>query len=322
MAANPTWRSEIGVAKEATQGTAVVPAFSLPVNGFNPKRVPTILRDNAWRGSGMNHGTQHGKIHTEFEIPESPFFVDGFGYIALGIFGETAISGAGPYAHTFASLGSGDQQPPSLTVTDENTTEVASRAWPGCQLAEVKLTIDPDGNMMWSASGLGFPDAAAAAFTASYTQIQPFEGWRMSATLNGTAIQPVNLEVTFSRNVNPIKTANNSQNPSDIFAGPLEIAINGNIVAEGATHHTALAANTTGVFALTGTRFATTLTETILLTCTSTSYEAVGIDRGNDWMEFELDLITNDNTTDVGASLGRSPGKLTLTNAKSTAYSA
>ena len=39
-------------------------------------------------------------------------------------------------------------------------------------------------------------------------------------SLNGTTVQPVNMEITISRDVEPVKTSNNTQTPYAVFAGP------------------------------------------------------------------------------------------------------
>lgn len=320
MAPIPTARSFIGVAKETTKGTAVAPTSFVPVGGFNPKRVPTMLLDEGWRGSNVDaYGSQHGKVHSEIEIEESPLFVDTFGFPMISIFGEEALTGAGPYTHVFTVLNSGDMQPVAQTWTDM-VGSIGAKAWPGVQLSEVTLSIDPDGNVTWSASGNGFPEAAASTPTAAFSMLLPMQGWRMSATLNGTAIQPISLEVTFSREIEIKKTANASQNPFAIWVGKLSVSVSGEIVAEGDTHHAALVADTQGILSITGTRGAGASAETLTVLCTKTAYEAVEIGRGQSEIHYDLSLKAIANTTDVGVSAGYGPAKVTLVGPRSTVY--
>jgi Phage tail tube protein len=318
MAPSPTWRTVIGVAKESMKGTPVVPTVSLPVGGFTANHVPTILLDEGMRGSPADsYGSQHGKIVSEIEIDESPLFVDSFNIITKGILGDETVTGTSPYTHAHASLTSGDQQPPALTLTEQDNLE--TRAWPGTQLSEVKLTIDPDGNITYTASGMGFPDATASTFVPAFTSLLPMQGWRMTCALNGTTIQPVSMEVTLSREVNAVKTANNSQSPFAIWVGKLTVDVSGNFVAENTSHVIAFAADTQGVLSITGTRGAGATTETLTFLASKAAYNSVEKDRGNDWIEYALELHAHHNSTDVGTSAGYSPCKLTLVNALTAA---
>lgn len=321
MAPIPTARSFVGVAKETgTKGVAVAPTAFLALMGFNAKRVPTMLTDEGWRGSNVDvYGSQQGKLHSEIEVPESSLFVDTIGFALLSIFGEEAISGASPYTHVFTTLNSGTMQPPALTFTDM-VGSIGAKAWAGVQLSELTITVDPDGNITWGASGQGFPEADASTPTQSYSALLPMQGWRMSCTLNGTAIQPVSLEVTFTREIEVKNTANASQNPFAVWIGKLGVAVTGEFVAEDDTHPDALAADTQGVLSITGTRGSGATTETLTILCTKTAYQAVEIGRGQSEVHYSLDLKAIANATDVGASAGYGPAKVTVVNARSTVY--
>lgn len=319
MAPSPTWRSFIGVAKETTKGTAVAPTGYIPVRTCSPKRMPTRLDDVGWRGSAVDtYGSQQGKIVSQHSI-EGDLFVDTFGFWLKGLLGEEAISGAGPYTHIFTPLNTGDQQPPALTITDQ-IGAIEARGWPGVQLSEVKLAIDVDGNITYTCSGMGFPEAAASTPTPSFGSLKPMQGWRMTASLNGTAIQMAGIDLTMSRPVSAIKTTDGTQNPFAVWAGVLGVSVSGNVIAESNSHLAALVADTQGIFTFTGTRGAGASAETLTVLCTTTAYNAVEIGRSNDWVEYALDLKPVANSTDVGVSAGFSPIKATLVNARSTVY--
>lgn len=317
----PTARSSLGVAKETTKGTAVLtPTSYIPVDGFSSQTVPTMLRDEGWRTSNVDvYGSQQGKSHSEIEIEESPVFVDTIGWPLLQIFGEEAISGVGPYTHVFTTLNSGDMQPPALTWIERVST-IGVKAWPGVQLSELTLSIDADGFVTWSASGMGFPTPGAGTPAESFSTVQPMQGWRMTWTLNGTQIQPLNLEINFTREIEVKNTANNSQNPFAVWVGKLGVEISGEIVAENDTHPAALLADTQGVCTITGTRGAGASTETLTVLCSKTAYDSVEVGRGQSEVHYDLSLKALANTTDVGTSAGYGPCKVTLVNARSTAY--
>lgn len=320
MAATPTARSFVGVAKETTPGTPVAPTAYLALSDFNPQNVPTILLDEGWRGAAVDAvGSQQGKVHSEIEIPDSPLFVDTIGFAFKTTFGEEALTGAGPYSHVFTLLNSGNMQPPALTLTDM-VGAIGAKAWPGVQLSELTISIDPDGNITWSASGSGYQGVDASTPTQSYSAVLPMQGWRMTCTLNGTAIKPVSLEIKFMREIEVKKVADGTQNPYAIWIGKLSVEVSGEIIAEDDTHHDALTADTQGILNITGTRGAGAATETLTILCTKTAYQTVEIGRGQSEVHYSLELKALGNATDVGVSAGYGPAKVNLVNARSTVY--
>lgn len=86
-------RQYIGVARETFQGTAVVPAVTIPVDKFDPFDQPTWLDDKALRGSMTEpYKRVQGVLHTEADIA-GPAYFDTFGYFLANIFGDTVYSG-------------------------------------------------------------------------------------------------------------------------------------------------------------------------------------------------------------------------------------
>ena len=95
--ANPTTyasaRQYIGLAVEVTQGTAVVPAVTLPVDAFSPFDQPTWLDDKALRGSMTEpYNRVQGVEHTEFDMG-GPAYFDTMPYLLNNIFGDIVYSG-------------------------------------------------------------------------------------------------------------------------------------------------------------------------------------------------------------------------------------
>lgn len=83
----------LGVAKETSQGTAVAPTFTMPVEKFQPEDKPVWLDDKAWRGSMVDfYGRQQGVIKTEFSL-SGPAFGDGVGWLLANILGDLTVTG-------------------------------------------------------------------------------------------------------------------------------------------------------------------------------------------------------------------------------------
>lgn len=83
----------VGLAKEATQGTAVLPTWTMPVEEFAPKDVPVWLDDKAMRGSmGEPYGKQQGPLKTEFQL-KGPWFGDTGTFLLSNILGDLVDAG-------------------------------------------------------------------------------------------------------------------------------------------------------------------------------------------------------------------------------------
>lgn len=94
---NPTTyasaRQYVGMAVETVQGTAVVPAVTIPVDAFTPQDMPTWLDDHALRGSMTEpYNRVEGVRHTEFDI-SGPAYFDTLGYLLSNILGDVVYSG-------------------------------------------------------------------------------------------------------------------------------------------------------------------------------------------------------------------------------------
>jgi hypothetical protein len=95
--ANPTTfasaRQYIGLAVETTQGTAVVPAVTIPVDKFDPEDRTTWLDDAALRGSMVDlYNRVAGVKHSEADVG-GPAFFDTLPYMLSNIFGDAVYSG-------------------------------------------------------------------------------------------------------------------------------------------------------------------------------------------------------------------------------------
>lgn len=95
--ANPTTYASplqhVGLAVEVTQGTAVTPAVTMPVDKFDPFDQPVWLDDKALRGAMTEPFNRvQGVKHSEFAL-SGPAYFDTFPYLLSNIFGEILYSG-------------------------------------------------------------------------------------------------------------------------------------------------------------------------------------------------------------------------------------
>lgn len=85
-------RQYIGLAVETTQGTAVVPAITMPVEKFDPFDQPNWIDDVSLRGSVTNPFFRvQGVKHSEFAI-SGPAYFDSIGYLLSNILGDVTYS--------------------------------------------------------------------------------------------------------------------------------------------------------------------------------------------------------------------------------------
>src|SRR5690242_10096100 len=114
----PSAKTFLGLAKETTPGTPVAPAFTLPLEKFEPEDKPTWLDDKSLVGSMVEvRGRQQGVEHTEWSA-SGPYFGDGIGFLLNNLLGDLTTTGSSaPFTHAFSVLNSGTGQPGTLTLT-------------------------------------------------------------------------------------------------------------------------------------------------------------------------------------------------------------
>lgn len=128
--ANPTTyasaRQYIGLAVETTQGTAVVPAVTMPVEKFDPADTWVWIDDTSLRGSVTEpYNRVQGPGHTEFDL-SGPAYFDTIGYLLSNIFGDITYSGTytGSGTTTLASGAAAGDPTISTTASISATTVI------------------------------------------------------------------------------------------------------------------------------------------------------------------------------------------------------
>lgn len=331
---NPTTYSShkqfIGIGKETTQGTAVTPTVTMPVEKFEPEDQVTPLDDNSLRGSMVEtYDRIQGVGKGEFGL-SGPYFADTFGFLLGNLLGDIATTGASaPYTHAFSTLNTGASQPGSFTITDYQGTPAtySARAYPGCCLSELIIKGNAESSLITcDAKGMSWPSAIASATpTSSPSTEQAVAAWRFQLALAGTlpasAVLTVGeFEFSLKRELQPIYTGQNSRNPYFIQRG--KVSASGKLKFVAAADETPLLYllnNTQPQFQLLITNGVTPSSAAGYRALQVDSYKAAWknakIERGASAVGYEVEFDSIATTTNAGASGGYSPAKLTLVNA-------
>ena len=317
-------RSYLGIAKEATKGTAVTPTDFIPVMVDSLKPVDLIdpLYDTGLRGSMVtNYNYIPGRTRSTFDFG-GHVFADTIGYPIAGIMGSVSTSGASaPYTHTVsllnASATGADSQPISYTLTDFYAANV--RAYAGIQFHDFSLKFNADGMLEYEAKGTGWASAASATPTPSFSTVLPTPVWRGAVTIGGTTItNSISGSLDLKRSVTPIYGISTTQNPYQIFTGPLEVTGKFEFVMEADTELTRFLTNTQPAIVLNWNYGSGASELQLQATLSKGAYVAAVIDRGEDFVKIAVDVNAQAQTTDAGSSGGFAPIKWVLKNAKAS----
>ena len=314
-------RSYLGIAKEATKGTAVAPTSFIPVAMGKLKPVDIIdpLYDEGLRGSLVkNYNYIQGRTRSTFDFG-GPVFADTIGFALAGVLGSVTTTGASaPYTHTIslknASATGADAQPTSFTLTDFYAAQV--RAYAGVQLHDFSLKFTAEGLLDYDAKGTGWQSATASTPTPSFSTVLPTPTWQGTVSVAGTTISnAVDGTIELKRSVKPIYGIGSTQNPYQVFIGALETTGKIKFVMENDTQLTNFLSNSQPAIVLNWSNGSGATATQIQATVTKGAYTTAVIGRGDDYVSVEIDLNAQGNTTDAGSTAGYSNVKWVLQNA-------
>lgn len=195
-----TWapsKQFLGIANEATQGTAVAMTFTQLITNLAPKDQPKWLEDKAWRGSMATDAFNEIQgVKTSDISVGGPVFGDGIGFFLRNILGDVAVTGTptGSGSTTLSSSAAAGATSLSTAASIPNGTivQVGTGA-----TAECVTTGTPSGSGPYTipiatpASGLVFAHASSQA-------VVPVQGpysyaWSLYNTAGG---QPISHTLT------------------------------------------------------------------------------------------------------------------------------
>ena len=310
----PTRLVKVGIGKESTFGTAVAPAAGLALAAPKVTDTHTTIPDTGWRQSpASSYGHQPGPLEAGIDLG-GPAFVDAIGWALAGVLGDHAVTGASaPYTHTFALLNSGSMQPPSYTVTVDDP--VGALAYPGCRWSAFTLTANADGLLAWSGSLVGLP-AASGSVPPTPSMVPPMPGWSGVISLGGTVESRVlDLSMTITRQLTSKRNTTGQQSANNVQAGALTVNGTATVLIHNDTYRQDLVNGTALAIDATWSQGSGAGSQQITLHSSSCVLDAASRAYNGEWVEVALAWTADANTTDAGASGGRSPIKATLINA-------
>jgi hypothetical protein len=320
VTANPTNLSFLGIAKEATKGTGVVPTNYIPIKtSITPSDKVVYLPDEGLRGSMVDvYNEVQGPVYSEIGI-EGDVFPDAISWWLDGFFGDLVESGASaPFTHNHATKNSGDGQPGSKSITDFYglTGGTPARRFAGCQVGELSFKWTGDGMFSYSTKLTGYQSVQVAKPTPSFTAITPLPGWLPLLTIGGSSkLFMESGEINLKRNVNVIHAADGTQAPYQIFVGPVQVDGKCMFVHEDDTELTRYLTGTPAALVFNWTQGAAAALVQVQATMTKPQYTVADIVRGKDYVETSITFKPVANTTDVGASAGYGACKFVVQNA-------
>jgi hypothetical protein len=317
MSVQQSVRSYLGIAKEVTKGTIVPPTDFIPVakDSIKPVDVVDPLYDTGLRGSNVvNYNYLQGRTRSTFDF--------GGGYAIAGLLGSVATTGStAPFTHTISlknSLVSGaDDQPISYTLTDFYAADV--RSYPGCQFSDFSLKFNADGMLEYDTKTTGWASTAVSDPTPTFSTLLPTQVWRGTVSIGGTAVSnAMTGNIDMARSVSPVYGISNTQNPYNIFLGPIEVTGKITFIMENDDELTRFLNNTQPAIVLNWAYGSGAAAVQLQATITKGAYTAAVIERGEDYVQVSIDLNGQGNTTDAGSTGGFAPIKWVLQNAKAS----
>jgi hypothetical protein len=324
MAVQQSVRSYLGIAKEVTKGTAVAPTDFIPVSKDSLKPVDIVdpLFDTGLRGSNvLNYAYIQGRTRSTVDYGGA-VFADTVGYAIAGVLGSVATTGASaPFTHTislFNSLTSNvDVQPISYTLTDFYAVDV--RSYPGCQFSDFSLKFNADGMLEYDTKTTGYSSELVSDPTPTFSTVLPTPVWRGTVSIAGSQVTTaMSGNIDMKRPATPIYGISNTQDPYQVFLGPLEVTGKITFVMENDSQLLNFLNNTQPAIVLNWSYGTGAALVQLQATITKGAYTAGVIERGEDFVQVTIDLNGQSNTTDAGSSGGYSPIKWVLQNAKAT----
>lgn len=295
----------LGLAAETTYGTAVAPTVWIPYDTLKSEDDIKKINDEARRGVvsktfGVYNATRQGKVEVDCDVyPET------LGYFVKAILGGYAVTGTGPYTHTFSVA---NVLPPSYTLSDYDA--LTERQYAGAVINELSLKFDAEDVLKMSAKFMSKASVIGTVSTPTYTATNPFMGFQATLKIGGTSnVNLVGGEYSIKRDVNLLFTANNTQDVAKFSAGRIDVTGKLTFDVEDETELLNYLNGTQPSLEILFTRDANT---TLDIMMSKVDFTKAVVDRGQEYIRLDAEFRAIYNTTDNGMT------KLTLKNSVTT----
>jgi len=320
MAVQNSVRSYLGIAKETVKGTAVAPTDFIPVmvDSLKPVDLVDPLYDTGLRGSMVtNYNYIPGRTRSTFDFGGS-VFADTIGYPIAGIMGSDVTTFDDPtYIHDITLINQSavgaDAQPNSYTLTDFYAADV--RSYPGIQFHDFSLKFNADGMLEYDAKATGWASEVVATPTPSFSTVLPTPVWQGTVSIAETSVAyTVSGNLDVKRSVTPIYGISGTQDPYQIFVGPMEVTGKFTFVMENDDQLLNFLENTQPSIQISWAYGTGANAVAIVATISKGAYTAAVIERGQDYVQVTCDINAMANTNDAGALGGYAPIAFSLQN--------
>lgn len=303
----------VNIGKESSYGTPATPTYSMPAHPqFADNHQPQP--DTAWRGapaSSFGHGL--GTLDSILAL-DGPAYADIIGFPLAGILGDLSTTIGTPNTQSIAALNTGLQQTPSYTLYLADGLDCLQ--WPGCKFNSVTIAGSGDGILQWSGALQGMPGSVVTAPAKNFTGVPMFAGWAGNVQIGGvTDLHVLDFSVTIARTVVAQRNADGSQTPYGQRSEELTVTGAATLAMTSDAYRALYIAGTATSIDIAYAQGAGAGLQAIGLHSSLVTLTAAARDYSSSrWIELPITWVADANTTDVGASGGRSPIKATLRN--------
>jgi hypothetical protein len=307
----------LGIAKEATPGTPLTPAYYMAPKTITPKDDVGMVDVEAMFGSMTAIRGEVQTIQTGSVEVDGDFYPDTDGFPLMGILSDLTESGASaPYTHTASLLNAAPGQPHTYTLTHSwGATEARQRAFGVWDSVDIKFTAA--GLVTITASATTFASVQVTPTTPTISTVLPPPSWVGTVTLQGAQEYTIfDGNVQIKRVATPVKVLNGTQTPGSIFGGLVTVTGKLSVVSIASdVEQVRYLDNTQGPLVLNFTQGTGASELSLNLQMSQVAYKVFQLGVEQDYMKGDIDFTAIANTTDAGASGGESPIKATLINA-------
>jgi len=316
---NSTYTRVVGIAKEVTVGTPVLPTDYLTIH-TDPKPVITqmYLDDKGWRGSAtLDYGKVLGPRHAEFNIA-GDLDAGTIGYPLQSILGDVATTGSvAPFTSVLSLLNSGAQQPAGYTITEFDGA--VNRPYPAARASDVTIQFTQSGLLTYTSKFTAWapPSTNTTPLVTSFGGTPPTAVWQGIAQIAGAPTAVIlDGSVDFKRTVSIVNSVSGSADPYKLWSGPLAVSGKFTAMYEDQALLTAYLTNTQPALDI---KWAQNAASSIQLHITKCAYTMASVDGSKDYGTIGVTFSGVATQADAGASAGYSPIKVTLVNSKAAA---
>jgi hypothetical protein len=169
----------------------------------------------------------------------------------------------------------------------------------------------------YDSKATGFASSTVSDPTPSFSTVLPTPVWRGTVSIGGSAVSnAMNGNIDMKRNVTPVYGIASTQDPYQVFLGPIEVTGKITFMMENDDELTNFLSNTQPAVVLNWAYGSGSTELQVQATITKGAYTAAVIERGDDFVTVAIELNGQGNTTDAGSTGGYAPIKWVLKNAK------